>query len=522
MKKMIVSLSIMVALILGVIYYAANISVKDVKKAQSAAGMQEEYWPEGGWRTSAPEEQGMDSGKLAGMINSVRESGKRVSSITVIRNGYLVNETYFYPYQKGIKHFMNSCAKSFVSAFVGMAADQGRIKSIDDGVLEYFADTGISDADKRKRDLKVRNLLTMTTGLDWDFITNTSTNNMLQSQDWTRFTLSQPMKEEPGRTFLYCNGAAHLLSTMVQKTMGKSLAELAAEKFSPMGIKDIYWSSSPENVSNGYTGLYMNPEDAAKIGYLYLKKGNWNGTQLISEKWVEESTREQVKADWTPLFPAYGYLWWIPRFGGYAALGQGGDYIFVVPKLDMVVVFTGGIYNLKDLFYPAELMEKYIAPSVKSGAPLKPGPEALKSLNKALDSVQKAPLPAAASSLPEIAGKISGKPFEMDDGTTTTLWFREGNECVIEQDSTAVFTIGLDNVYRIVDSGRFFGESMLSNVHLALKGRWLDEKTLELTVRELEEDFEVQYIAQIENDRMEVKILSNIYPERVSVGKLKE
>lgn len=519
MKKIIFPLSVAVILILVVAFFLADVSGRDAQRAGNAANLRE-YWPEDGWRTSPPEEQGMDSGKLADMIDSVRESGKNVSSITVIRHGYLVNETYFYPYQKGIKYFMNSCTKSVVSAFVGMAIDSGRIISVDDRVPDYFTDTGIPEADGRKRDLKVRNLLTMTTGLDWDFITNASTNEMLQSRDWTRFTLSRPMKEEPGRTFLYCNGASHLLSAMVQKTTGQSLAELVLEKFAPMGIRDIYWSAAPENVSNGYTGLYMKPEDAAKFGYLYLNKGNWNGTQLISEKWVEESTQKHVKADWTPLFPGYGYLWWVPRFGGYAAMGQGGDYIFVVPGSDLVVVFTGGLYSVGDLFYPAELMEKYILPSAKSHVPLKTNPGAMEALNKALDMAQQAPSPEAAGALPEVAREISGKPFAMDDSTTIALRFGEGSECVIEQDSRAVFSVVLDNVYRIVDSGTLFGESMLDRIHLALKGRWLDERTLELTFKELEEGFEMQYVARLENDRMEVRITSNIYPERNVTGKL--
>ena len=517
MKKIIFSLSIIV-LILAVVFYIVNASTKkDDKTAQNQTSLQQ-YWPTGDWRTSTPEEQGMDSGILADMINSIKGSGKSVNSITVIRNGYLVNETYFYPYQKGLKHFMNSCTKSFVSALVGMSLDDGHIKSVNDKVLDYFPDQNIANVDRRKQNLKIRNLLTMTTGLDWDFSTNTSTNKMLQSQDWTQFTLDQPMKEEPGHTFIYCNGASHLLSAIVQKTTGKSLTELATEKFKPMGIKDIYWSSSPENVSSGYTGLYMLPDDAAKVGYLYLNKGNWNGKQLIPEKWVEESTKMQVKADWTPLFPGYGYMWWINRFGGYAALGQGGDYIFVVPKLDLVVVFTGGIYNLNDVFYPGELMEKYIVPAVKSDAPLEANLTALESLNKALDMVQ-TPSPEPAGSLPEIAKKISGKPFAMDDSTILTLSFKD-NECTIEQGSNYMFTVGLDNVYRTVDAGNSVG-GLLDRIHMALKGRWLDQKTLEITMQDLEDGFETVYIAHIENDRMEVKIKSNIYPEITNTGKLK-
>lgn len=515
MKKLIIVL-FLILLIVGTVICIINLDVKKEDQNTLNQTNVQEYWPAGNWRTSTPEEQGMDSGILADMINSIKEGGKSVNSITIIRNGYLVNETYFYPYQKGFKHFVNSCTKSITSALVGMTVGEGYIKSVNDKVLGYFPDLNIANVDRRKQNLKIRNLLTMTTGLDWDFITNASTNKMMQTQNWTQFALDQPMKEEPGHTFLYCNGASHLLSAIVQKTTGKSLAELASEKFKLMGIKDMYWSPSPENVSSGYTGLYMQPDDAAKIGYLYLKKGNWNGKQLIPEKWIEESTKKQVKADWTPIFPGYGYMWWINRFGGYSAQGQGGDFIFVVPKLDLVVVFTGGIYNLNEMFYPGELMEKYIVPAVKSDAPLQANPAASESLNKALDMVQ-TPSPEPAGSLPEIAGKISGKPFAMDDSTILTLSFKD-NECII-QDLNYMFTVGLDNVYRTVEVGNPVG-GLLDRIHMALKGRWLDQKTLEITMQDLEDGFETVYTAHIENDRMDVKIKSNIGPETSNTGKL--
>ena len=166
MKKIIIALIILLLLSAAVFLI---INQNNLSKVSA-----EEYWPTDSWRTSTPEEQGMDSGVLTDMINSIKDSGKSVNSITIIRNGYLVSEAYFYPYQKGMKHFVNSCTKSFVSALVGMAVGEGYIKSVDDKVLDYFTDMNIANIDQRKQDLRIRNLLTMTTGLDWDFSTNTS------------------------------------------------------------------------------------------------------------------------------------------------------------------------------------------------------------------------------------------------------------------------------------------------------------------------------------------------------------
>lgn len=312
---------------------------------------------------------------------------------------------------------------------------EGRVKSVNDNVLKYFPGLEIANTDQRKQDMKIKNLMNMSTGLNWEFFGNVSTNQMLQSQDWTRFVLDQPMLEKPGSTFNYCSGASHVVSAIVQNSTGKNPADLAAEKLK-IGIKDMYWSSSPENVSLGYSGIYMEPDDMARFGYLYLKKGNWNGQHLIPEKWIEESTRTQIKANWTPIFPGYGYMWWISRFGGYAALGYGDQYIFVVPELEMVVVCTSGLYNDKDIFYPGELMEKYIVPSVKSDNPIENNQTAQEQLQKAIDKVQNAPMPQSAGTLPETAAKISGKTFIMDNSETFTFWFKDGYECTVDSNST--------------------------------------------------------------------------------------
>ena len=516
MKKLLISL-FLAFLILSTVIYIINFSIKKNTQETQIQIDEQDYCPVGNWRTSTPEEQGMDSEVLANMIESIRESGKKIDSITIIRNGYLVNETYFYPYPKGLKHILNSCTKSFISALVGMAINEGQIKSVNDKVLDYFPGLNITANDQRKQKLAVKNLLTMSTGLDWKFSNNASTNQMLQSENWTKFVLDQPMLKKPGNTFNYCNGAAQVLSSIIQKSTGKNSADLAAEKLK-IGIEDMHWSSSPENVNSGYSGIYLQPDDMAKFGYLYLKKGNWNGQQLIPEKWIKESTRTQIKATWTPIFPGYGYMWWINRFGGYAALGYGGQYIFVVPELEMVVVFTGGLYQGNDLFYPGELMENFIIKSVKSDSPLGYNQKASELLKTAIDAVQNAPLPQPASSLPEIAERISGKTFIMDNSETLTFWFKDRNECTFDSNSKNSFQIGLDNVFRIFDSGNLYGmfdpsnpyEGLPDHNHGAFKGRWLNENTFQINLHALEYGFELVYYAKFEDDRIELKSKTNL------------
>lgn len=463
---------------------------------------------ENNWRTSTPEEQGMDSGILTDMINSIKENNKAVDSITIIRNGYLVEDTYFYPYRKDLRHSFNSVTKSFVSALFGIVAQENNIKNTDGKVLDYFQDIKIENIDSFKKEMTLKNLLTMTTGLDWQFENNVSTNQMLNSGNWTKFTLDQPMKEKPGQIFNYCNGAAQVLSAVVQKISGKACAQLALQKLRPLKIRDMYWSSSPENVTSGYSGIYIYPADAAKFGYLYLKNGVWNGKEIIPKKWIEESTKAQIKATWGPIFPDYGYMWWINRFGGYAALGYGGQYIFVVPKMDLVVVFTGGLFQGNDLFYPGELMEKFILPSIKSNSSIKNNSDVWKSLNKISDAVQKAPKPELANSLPKIAKEISGKTFVMNNSTTFTVWFSGNKEFKLNQDGH-IFKVGLDNIFRVTDAKNWYG-GLPDHNHRALKGRWLDEKTLEIDAQDLEDGFKTIYTIRFYNDQIELKLKSNL------------
>lgn len=466
------------------------------------------YYPAESWQTSTPEEQGMDSALLADMINAVKQDGKSVNSITIIRHGYKVNEAYFYPYQKGMMHALNSCTKSFVSALTGIAIGEGSIKSVDDRVIGYFPELNIANVDERKQKMKLSDLLSMTSGLDWKFYGDASTNEMKQSPNFTKYTLDLPMKEDPGVSFNYSNGALHVVAAMIQKATGKSPAAYAADKLKALGIKDMYWGMSPENVNRGDAGIFMYPDDMAKFGYLYLKRGNWRGQQLIPEKWIDESTQIHSKPDWSPLFTGYGYGWWITRSGGYTAMGNGANFIFVAPDLDMVVVFTSGIYENKDMFYPADLMEEYIIPAARSGVPLPANQTALASLQQAVDAAGKAPAPIPFS-LPETAKTISGRPFQFQDGTTMAITFKEGSaEFIFELNDKIRLAAGLDGVYRIADTGNAFG-TLPDHNHMGFKGSWLDANTFQITEANMEDAFVTTYEFHFENGNIEMKMHTN-------------
>tara|TARA_Y100000588_G_scaffold147834_1_gene161723 strand:+ start:250 stop:1857 length:1608 start_codon:yes stop_codon:yes gene_type:complete len=332
------------------------------------------YWPTDGWRNSTPEEQGMDSGQLADLVEDIQKSGKRVDSVTVIRNGYVVLNSYFYPFEKDLKHILHSVTKSITSTLVGIAIDRGEIRSISQPVLEFFPNRTIANVDKRKRSMTLEHLLTMTSGFDcsdsyrhrwkglWD---------MRRSPDWTQHVLNLPMREAPGQNFDYCNGVSFLLSAIIEKATGKQALDYAKTSlFGPLGITDVRWPASPRGTTVGWGEMWLKPHDMAKLGWLYLNKGMWDGVQIVSSKWVEEATDTRVTAG---LFAGYGYQWWRDS-DYYAALGYAGQLIFVVPSKNMVVVFTGDLPG-GQLYVPRDLLEEYVIPAARSEAGLPANPE---------------------------------------------------------------------------------------------------------------------------------------------------
>jgi CubicO group peptidase (beta-lactamase class C family) len=349
---------------------APAVVTEDIPVDQAAVTLPERtYWPTDGWRTSTPEEQGMDSELLTEMLAHIEENRVRIDSVTIVRHGYLVLDAYLRSYEKGAKHELYSCTKSVTSALVGIAMDQGHIQSVDQPVLSFFPERTVANLAARKEAMTLEHLLTMTDGLDWvrkDIRFTSSgdtTPEMMQSSDWVQFTLDRRMAEEPGTRWNYNSGASHLLSAIIQETTGMTALELAQEYlFGPLGISEVVWSGGNQGRNYGGSRLQMTPHDMAKFGYLYLNEGLWDGEQIVPTAWVEASTTNHSP---TPEI-YYGYQWWVmPWAGYYSAIGARGQYIIVLPELDMVVVFTSDLMP-EDQLIPLLLLAFYVIPSAKS------------------------------------------------------------------------------------------------------------------------------------------------------------
>ena len=318
------------------------------------------YWPTEGWRTSSPEAQGMDSQQLAEMLAAIEQQHLNLHSLLIIRNGYLISENYFGSFQPDTRHELYSCTKSFIATLIGIALDKGYVDNTGHRIMDYFPERTFANLDEQKAAMTLEDVLTMRSGLDWQE-GDPAYRAMYMSSDWVKVVLDEPMVASPGSQFNYCSGCSHVLSAVLQQTTDMNPRDFAEQYlFKPLGITNVRWDTDAEGIPIGGWGLQITPRDMAKLGYLYLHHGQWDGQQIVSAAWVENATRTHTETDGDL---GYGYQWWThPSLAAYTALGRAGQTIFVVPELDLIIVTTAELDNHDPIF---RLIEQYILPAVR-------------------------------------------------------------------------------------------------------------------------------------------------------------
>jgi CubicO group peptidase (beta-lactamase class C family) len=328
---------------------------------------------------------GLDHAVATRLVDRVVDGTyKDVHGILVYRGGRLVIEEYFYEYDRDRVHQMRSASKSVVSTLVGIAIDRGVLAGDGELVLKRLPYESYANADPRKAQLTLRDLLTMRSGLacnDWDGSSPGNESRVYQSQDWVKFVLDLPMVEPPGTHGQYCSGNVAVAGRMVERASGTPLPSFAQQQlFTPLGIdgSHVRWNYtlSASNAAT-FAQLYLRPRDMLKLGVLFQERGRWQGRQIVSREWVERST-----ARWSTVGDQdYGYFWWhqwadvtLPggnrRVDMVVATGNGGQKIYLVPSLDLIVVLTGGNYNAQS---PAmAIMAKELLPAIMAGGPASP------------------------------------------------------------------------------------------------------------------------------------------------------
>jgi len=269
------------------------------------------YWPTIGWQSSTPEGQGFDSAKLAEGLQEIKQNGTRVHSILIVRDGLVLLDAYFYPYDGSYYHDLASVTKSVMTTLIGIAADQGKLE-LDQPMLSFFSDRTIANRDARKESITVRHLTAMTSGFEVDLVDDENTAiEMRASDDWVQFSLDRPVVAEPGTRFAYDSASIHLLSAILQQATGMTAAEYAeANLFEPLGITNFYWPADATGYTRGWGDLALHPHDAAKIGFLFLHQGQWESSQVVSREWVKTATDAHISTG-RDEDEYYGYGWWV-------------------------------------------------------------------------------------------------------------------------------------------------------------------------------------------------------------------
>ena len=339
-------------------------------------------WPAEEWPTSTAAAEGIDQGAIDSLVVDI-ENGDYglVDHFLLIRHGRVVADYHFsqdyaaiaaqydttehqynydhpawHPYYRDTDlHTLQSVTKSVTSAALGIAIDDGLIEGVNVPVLPYFDDYEHDTSDPRKRAITLEDFLTMRSGIEWNTqgaygSGNHSTDLLEASDEWVRFVLEQPTDAAPGSRFEYNDGVSVLLGKILREATGQRIDEWARERlFEPIGITEFYWKITPDGEADTEGGLYLSTEDLARIGYLFLRGGEWNGCQIVSRQWVEASTAPvvpDVAPDNDRPDPGYGYQWWIldAQDGAtrvFAGNGYGGQFVLVSPEHDIVAVFNG-------------------------------------------------------------------------------------------------------------------------------------------------------------------------------------
>lgn len=365
------------------------------------AAAQQAPWPTSGWARSSPQDQGVAPGPLEDIDRRIRAGDfGYIDRLLVIRNGFVVqNERYdqdyesisqgrqsqigcgfgcaddswdhqfnylhpdWHPYYQGRDvHTLQSVTKSISATLVGVAIHRGEIAGVDAPLLPFLGGYDASRVEDGLRRATLDDLLTMRTGIEWHEtdrpMDDTNTTIQLErSDDWVQYTLDQPMDAAPGEKWAYNSGGSQLMSAIIRDATGRTLDAYAEDHlFGPLGIDDYYWKKTRAGLPDALGGLYLEAEQLAKIGYLYLHDGVWDETRILPEGWVAAATARRVEN------PGYGYQWWRPDPGGvevWAGQGFGGQFLLVLPDYDIVAVinswnlFGGRFVNLRNALVEA-------------------------------------------------------------------------------------------------------------------------------------------------------------------------
>lgn len=339
----------------------------------------------------------MSSARLLACVDALDTRLAHVHSLMVVRRGHVVAEGWWAPYRADRPHALFSLSKSVTSTAIGLLVEDGLL-ALDDRVVDLLPDAAPAVVDERLATLRLRHLLSMSTGQARDGLEEVG-----ESTGWARHILGVPVTVEPGTRFMYQTGATYLLAAIATRVTGERLLDhLTPRLLAPLGIEGATWERSPDGIDVGGFGLSMTTEDVAAFGQLYLQRGRWHGQQLVPEVWVDMATAAHV-SNGDPAFPSdwtqgYGFQFWRSRHGGYRGDGAFGQLCLVLPAQDAVVAVTAGLPDMQD---ELDVIWETLLPALGHEAALPPDPEADALLAQRLGSLC-LPVPGGAPTSPRL------------------------------------------------------------------------------------------------------------------------
>lgn len=470
---------------------------------------------------------GVNSGGILDFLRAVENSPIRLHSLMVLKRGRVVAEGWWMPYAPMWRHTLYSLSKSFTSTAVGMAVAEGRF-GLEDKVTTFFPDDLPESIGGNLAAMRVKDLLMMGAGHAGDSLFGGEFT--MKEPNWTRSVLARPVEYFPGTHFSYNNGATYLCSAIVQRTTGHSvLGFLTPRLFKPLGIVGADWEQNPRGINPGAWGLRVKTEDIAKLGQLYLQKGVWEGRRVLSEAWVEEATRAQIRNasdpdtaknetnDWAQ---GYGYQFWRCRHGAYRGDGAYGQYCIVMPKQEAVIAITS---ETPDMQAVLNQVWAHLLPALDGPSPSAPGKGSSELKRKLAGLALSHPVGDKTSPVIQEWNHSKARFAANSLGfESVSFWFRGSHLRVTLADQSGTHEI--EAGWRAWRSGR--SRLPVQALHLALAAEpgvlavsssaaWTDDRTLTVRMQFVETAHYQNLIFRFEGNQVRLEFkrsLSDVFP----------
>lgn len=460
---------------------------------------------------SSPEDQGISSAAILDFVEEIERRGLELHGFMLLRHGHIVARGWWKPYQPEIPHMAYSLTKSFTSIAAGFAVQEGLL-SVDDQVLAYFPEIESEDIWENMKDLKVKHLLTMTTGHDKDTMEFKVMSSFLHSSpdiriagkdggEYIRGFFELPLTHAPGTFFVYNSGASQVLGTLIERITGDHLIDyLMPRLFDPLGIEKPMWDRRPGGGNTGGWGLRITTEDLARFGQFLLNKGTWNGRRILPVEWIEEATTRQVdntisqpqgsNVDWTQ---GYGYQFWRCRHHAYRGDGAFGQFCLVLPEQDAVLAINGGLSDMQGVL---DAVWGTLLTTMQT-QPLQADPLARDRLDRALASLE-----LCKRQRLEACSVVGSRSYEFEDNDhelyQLTLEFvdDECKLCWMDRTGLHRLTCGLLSWSDV----QWFGGRMV-----AARGEWHDSNMFTIHIRTVDSPHLDKLVCKFIEDELQVQ-----------------